>query len=247
VIGHGVETSVFHPLPELRQAEFAPEARSLLKQRLFPELPEPGDSFVVLNASRPGNRKRIDLTIEGFAKFARDKPHNVSLCLHQALGNEHSREEFMSIADRCDIRGRIEQVSLGNDRGPLSDDDLNLVYNACDLGINTSMGEGWGLVSFEHAAAGAAQIVPRHSACASLWDGVAEFLEPVERGVPGFSTLELQTVSSDGVAAALQRLYDDRELLRRRSLAAFEHATKPEFTWTVMVQQWDDLLQTLIH
>ena len=31
------------------------------------------------------------------------------------------------------------------------DEALNLIYNACDVGINTANGEGWGLVPFEHA------------------------------------------------------------------------------------------------
>lgn len=31
------------------------------------------------------------------------------------------------------------------------------------------MGEGWGMVSFEHVATGAVQIVPDRSACGKLW------------------------------------------------------------------------------
>ena len=31
------------------------------------------------------------------------------------------------------------------------DEQLNLIYNAVDVGINTANGEGWGLVPFEHA------------------------------------------------------------------------------------------------
>jgi len=36
----------------------------------------------------------------------------------------------------------------------LPDNELNIVYNACDIGINTSVREGWGLVSFEHGGYG---------------------------------------------------------------------------------------------
>ena len=48
--------------------------------------------------------------------------------------------------------------------GALSDADLNRLYNACAIGLNTSAGEGFGLVSFEHAATGAPQVVPDHDA-----------------------------------------------------------------------------------
>jgi glycosyltransferase involved in cell wall biosynthesis len=39
------------------------------------------------------------------------------------------------------------------------DSDINNMYNACDVGINTCLGEGFGLCNFEHASLGAAQVV----------------------------------------------------------------------------------------
>jgi len=50
----------------------------------------------------------------------------------------------------------------------LDDRELNLLYNACDVGLNTASSEGWGMVSFEHAATGAAQIVPRSWVCGEV-------------------------------------------------------------------------------
>ena len=74
------------------------------------------------------------------------------------------------------------------------------------------MGEGWGLVSVEHGATGAAQIVPRHSACEEIWEGAALMLDPIERLVPeAFSPLELAAVSAEQVAEALEMLYRDVE------------------------------------
>ena len=122
---------------------------------------------MVLNASRPDRRKRVDLTVKGFAQFAADKPANVRLCLHHAIMDEASERELRSVIQQCGIAERVSLNPLGN--GVAADDDLNLLYNACDVGINTSMGEGWGLVTIEHGAAGAPQIVPDHTACAELW------------------------------------------------------------------------------
>jgi hypothetical protein len=65
-----------------------------------------------------------------------------------------------------------------NSRPKFSDEQLNFLYNACDVGINTTTGEGWGMPSFEHAATRAAQIVPHHTSLADLWKGV---LIPLER------------------------------------------------------------------
>ena len=70
---------------------------------------------------------------------------------------------------------QLASLDLGDrvhvSRDEFSNDDLNRLYGACDVGVNTSCGEGWGLVSFEHALTGAAQVVPRNSVCEELWEG----------------------------------------------------------------------------
>jgi hypothetical protein len=40
-----------------------------------------------------------------------------------------------------------------------NDDTINQLYNACDIGINTANGEGFGLCQLEHLATGAPQVV----------------------------------------------------------------------------------------
>ena len=70
--------------------------------------------------------------------------------------------------------------------GVVDDRALNLLYNACDVGIDTSMGEGGG-GQLRHGAAGPAQIVPAHSACAEVWNGRAEMIPPARRYIPEFS------------------------------------------------------------
>lgn len=244
VIPHGVDTTTFHPLAPSIERQIEGGARRATRQHLFPNDPSWHDAFIVLNANRPMERKRIDLTIEGFARFAQGKPANVKLWLHHAIMNADEHAAMMALATRRDIADRLRLTPLGSP--PLADDELNLVYNACDVGINTAMGEGWGLVSFEHAATGAAQIVPRHSACAELWEGAAELIETQEIGVPRCSLLAMRTVSPTGVAMALERLYADREYRYAMSLAAFRNATKAEYRWERIAAQWrtvfDDLL-----
>src|ERR1700753_1257732 len=75
IIGHGVDTQAFHPLPGGRRAA---------RERLFPGQSDLHDAFIVLNANRNQPRKRIDLTLEAFATFAQGKPANVKLYLHMA-------------------------------------------------------------------------------------------------------------------------------------------------------------------
>ena len=223
VIPHGVDLDCFHPSPELLEASFASEGRVEAKKRVFADLRETDESFVVLNASRPDKRKRIDLTIEGFARFAADKPANVRLCLHQAYrGLPELEEQTRLLIRRLGLEQRIYLNPLAG--GIINDTDLNLLYNACDVGINTSMGEGWGLVSFEHGAAGAAQIVPDHTACGELWRGRGELIPPARSYTPEFSVLGHR-----------QRLAQE----------AFAAAQNPRYSWDIISKQFEDLFITL--
>jgi D-inositol-3-phosphate glycosyltransferase len=235
VIPHGVDLDRFFP--------FDAQGRAEAKKKVFPDLPHPAESFVVLNASRPDPRKRVDLTLEGFAIFAANKPPNVRLCLHHAIYGERERDQIQSSICRLALEDRVFVNPLGP--GVLDDRGLNLLYNACDVGINTSMGEGWGLVSMEHGASGAAQIVPDHSACSELWNGRAELIPPVRNYVPVFSVLEMGEVSSSGVAEALEKLYRNPDRRRKLAESAWLAAQQPAYSWNTIAAEFERLFLTL--
>jgi D-inositol-3-phosphate glycosyltransferase len=246
IIPHGIDPARFFPLPALTRAHFASPARARAKHRVFgdhSDQPDPHDSFVVLNASRLDVRKRVDLTVEGFAKFAAGKPPNVKLCLHHAIMDDESGQELVALIRKCGIADRVYFNPFGS--RVVDDEDLNWLYNACDVGVNTSMGEGWGLVSCEHGAAGAAQIVPDHTACAELWRGRAELIPPARFLVPPSSVLEMGEVSPDGVAHALDALYASPARCSALGRAAAEAALDPSLSWDVITRQFDDLFVSL--
>jgi glycosyltransferase involved in cell wall biosynthesis len=244
VIPHGVDRERFFPFPELRQAAFESAGRRQAKKKVFGDLADVDESFVVLNASRPDGRKRLDRTLEGFGRFAANKPANVRLCLHQAIRGAPEDRQIQAWVRQFGLEKRLVLNPLAH--GVVGDDELNLLYNACDVGINTSMGEGWGLVSFEHGAAGAAQIVPDHTACSELWSGRGELIPTTRHYTPAFSVLEMGEVSVEGVAQALENLYRDPS--RRRDLAetAFAAAQDPRYSWDAIAQEFDELFLSLV-
>ena len=244
VVPHGVDTVTFRPLAGTVEAQLGPGGRLEARRRLWPDQPDWHNAFIVLNANRPMPRKRIDLTLEGFAAFARDKPPAVKLWLHHAIMKPEEHAAIVAQVERLGIAERVRLSPLG--APPLSDADLNLAYNAADVGLNTAMGEGWGLVSFEHAATGAAQVVPRHSACAALWDGAGELVETHDVGVPDCTLLAMRAVIPQGVAAALERLYADPAYRRQQSLAAYQNATRPEYRWDRIAEQWCAVLDDVL-
>lgn len=245
VIAHGVDCETFFP-----RSTDVTEGDDLFSRQtaidtLYGNDPTLQDAFIVLNANRNQPRKRIDTTIEGFALFAQGKPENVKLHLH--MGNEDIGWDIVHLAERHGIEDRLILTTNGKNLPGVSDRQLNLIYQAAAVGINTSVAEGWGLVSFEHAATGAAQIVPRHSACEELWEGAALMLEPVIRLTTPDTLTDGYIVSPEGVATALERLYEDRELLRTMSLAAYARARKPSYRWEAIAEKWRELFNTMLN
>lgn len=225
VAGHGVDLEAFAPAPDVLAGDLAADARMQRARDLFGL---PGPAWVVLNASRPDPRKRIDLSIDGFARFARVAPPDVRLCLHHAVAHPEFVEPLRQQADALGIGGRV--LWWPPHGGPLDDAALCALYNACAAGLNTSLGEGFGLVSFEHGATGAPQVVPDHPALRELW-GESALRLPVRPARPAHSPLVMGEVNAADVAGALERLHGDRGLYRRLSGAAVERSREPDLRW----------------
>ena len=234
VIPHGVAIEKFFPLPDKAEA----------RRRMRLDDAEHRDAFIVLNANRNMPRKRIDLTIQGFALFAKEKPANVKLYLHMAT--EDTGWNVLILAKRYGIFDRLIMTQADNSRPAFSDEELNFLYNACDVGITTTTGEGWGMPSFEHAATRAAQVLPRHTSLADLWKDAAEFIDPVMTLTYPGNLTHAHIVTPEGVAAALQRLYENQPRREALAAAAYRNATRPELSWTAIAGRWRQLFDEVL-
>ncbi len=243
VVPHGIDTHRFYPLSD--DDGDIPARRLQARRALKLGDAQHLNAFIVLNANRNMPRKRIDITMQGFAEFAKDKPANVKLYLHMAT--EDTGWNVLVLAKRYGIFDRLIMTQADNSRPQFSDEQLNLLYNACDVGITTTTGEGWGMVSFEHAATRAAQIMPRHTSLADLWEGAAEFVEPfMKLTYPGNLT-EGHIVSPASVAAALEHLYQDTDYRKRLAESAYRNATHSEFNWTSIASRWQRLFEETLR
>lgn len=221
VAGHGIDLAAFKPAA----CGHGLDVRMRRAQQLF-DLPEP--AFVVLNASRPDPRKRIDLSLELFARAAAGLPANVFLCLHQAWSFPQFVLPLREQARNLGIADRV--LWWPPQSGPIADEDLDRLYNACAVGLNTSLGEGFGLVSFEHAATGAPQLLPAHPALRELW-GDAALLLPVRPAVSDYSPLRLGQVDVDAAGLLLRHLHDDPQLYRQKAEAALGRCLSADLRW----------------
>ncbi len=245
VVPHGVDTKVFYPYED----KGVLSGSDLAKRELLPvdKSPELQDCFVILNANRNQPRKRIDLTLLAFAQFIKGKEGRVRLYCH--MGIEDAGINILRVAGQYDFDDQLIVSTLENQIPGVPDDRLNLIYNACDVGINTSTGEGWGLVSFEHAATRKAQIVPDHSASAELWSEESAYMVDSPEPVMYDHISTLARVPSLGsIVDAMEDAYEDWLLgnLDEKAEAAYELVTQEKYTWTSVARQFDEIFTRVL-
>ncbi len=145
VFPHGVSTDIFYPLPgNVAKAYFG-----------FAE-----DDYVILNANRNTYRKGLDVTIRAFVEFLIQEhwDRRIKLFLHCDVDTRsgYCLSDIVE-TEACRHNVPVEKINQRIYRfmkPVVEDSEMNLIYNAADVGLNTCMGEGFGLCQLEHAALG---------------------------------------------------------------------------------------------
>ena len=234
VIPHGVTPGQFYPTDKA-------EARR--KLGLKPE------SFIVFNGNRNQFRKRIDITIKAFAAFAVDKPEAM-LYLHMGLKDQgwDIMEVFAREMSRVGLDPNNRIIMTSNQPNPpnVSVEMLNDIYNACDVGVNTCKGEGWGLVNFEHAACRVAQVVPDHTSCKEIFEGCGELIRCDHVDVDTNYAREMPCPSSDHLTEILNELYHSPEYCQRVADDCYNRVTDSQFAWDTVASQFGGVFEEVL-
>jgi glycosyltransferase involved in cell wall biosynthesis len=234
VIPHGVTPGQFYPMEKK-------EARRKLG------LDE--DLFIVFNGNRNQFRKRIDITIKAFAEFAVGRPET-RLYLH--MGMKDQGWDVMGVFARemsrvgLDPNGRIIMTTQTEGPPNVSVDMLNTIYNAVDVGVNTCKGEGWGLVNFEHAACGVAQVVPDHTSCKEIFEGYGELIRCDHVDVDTNYAREMPCPSSDHLVEILDQLYEVPEICDKIGQLCYQRVTDPQFSWDTVASQFGGIFEDVM-
>lgn len=235
VIPHGTDSSVFYPMDKTEA-----------KREMYSNQPwYSDDAFIVLNANRNQPRKRLDLSLQGFAMFAKDKPENVKIHMH--CGVIDSGFDIIKLARRYGVEERLIISNLVQGIQTIPDEKMNVMYNATDVGINTSMGEGWGLTNTEHAVTRTAQIVPNHSACAEIFHDCGLLIDaPIPYTYDHTQTVG-RLVSPGSLADHLQNLYDNPDLRNELAEKAYTKFTGESYKWENIANSWDVIFQGALN
>lgn len=187
------------------------------------------DDFIIVNANRNQPRKRLDIMMMAFAEVvSRHLDSPIKLLIATAPMGAWNLLEIYERELR--IRGvsleeGMKHIIFIDNPQALTDEDMNVLFNASDIGINTAMGEGWGLCNFEAAAVGIPQVVPAIGGFLDFFDkDNAILIEPKIKlytdmtidGCPGCAEI----CDAVDFADAVDQYYADDELRKRHAEAA---------------------------
>jgi glycosyltransferase involved in cell wall biosynthesis len=232
-VPHGVDLDIFRP----------PADRGAAKRRVGAE-----GKFLVLSDSRNQPRKMIPRLLDAFGLFAAGKD-DVLLHLHTDPDDPYCR----TVAYSYDVREDIRRLDLAGKvrftpgmvmkRGggiPLR--DLAAFYQAADVHLLASSGEGFGLPTLQAAAAGAVPMAGAYSASEELVSGHGEAIAVSDWTENEFG-IRRALIDTQDAAAHLERYYGDRALLARRS--GQSRAFAEAYGWDQVVDRWDGLIRSI--
>lgn len=236
VIPHGVDTDLYQP-------EEKAEALDVLGLR--GQLPD--DVFIVGNVNRNQPRKRVDLTLMYFAHWVEqfDIPDNVRLLIHCA--RKDLGPDIVSLARYLGIKNRLILTSTAaTSMSPgLPEEAMRHVYNAMDVQVTTTLGEGWGLTTHEGMACGIPQVAPRWSALRE-WARGAAALVPVDSYEAINESAVIGGVAGQSAfVGVLDLLYHDPDYRDELARKGLERAREPRFRWETIGKQFHELLSSV--
>ena len=245
MVYHGVDTEGFRPVSPgfpLRVGKQTVRTKDECKA-LFNISP---DRKVLLRTDRNATRKFYYVLLEAFAEIAVRDPA-VDLILHcvpnDAEGSD-LRQEIARLPD--DIAPRVKFTGAHDSWKGLTHDELVALYNAADIYISTTGGEGFGLTLAESLACGTPVVVTDWAAEREVVGDGGILIPPLQdtygRAVRYHSGFGMDWAVPDGrafVQPTLDLLANPRQ---RKALGASGRLhVQRSFSWVTAVSQFLDL------
>jgi hypothetical protein len=243
--------SKYGSFPDIRVLEHAVDASffsklsSPVRSTIRSSMNLSNEAVLFLNVNRNTQRKRHDLGVMGFVELIRRfplKPYYMmvvtSMNAQQGAYYDVARIYHTELTrvglDVKDWSNRLLLVDTSAKQVP--DSSINELYNAADVGINVSDGEGFGLCQIEHLFTGAPQIVTDIGTYRAFMDEtVCSFVPPLDRNYfPGTMALGLWAPTFDyrRLADAMEKTI---EVLPKMKVSADKFSFK---TWDEVCAQW---------
>lgn len=212
-VPHGIETKIYRPVDR---------AKARRSVEAFLKVDLQGKFLVVTVAANKGapSRKNFAGMFEAFAGFAKSHPDAV-FYLHTDAAGRYGGDDLLALAQAAGVADRlIFPPEYNLMLGLIPPDYLNDVYNAADVYLLLSYGEGFGLPTVEAQAAGCPVIVADGSTGPELcFSGEVVPAVPVQ-ALSGRYGCRWWMAIPGAATQALERAYQQQQDGERRTAAS---------------------------
>lgn len=241
IVPHGINPKDFHPLSYAEVADF--------RQKYFGPL---SDKFIITTVNRNQQRKDIPRTIMAFKEF-HDKYPDSLLYLHMA-----ARDQGWNLDKTIDSFGLSinKDVIFPNNFGPNKGFPipvLNRIYNASDVIVSSTTGEGWGLAQVEAMAAKTPIISPDNTACSEIAGEGRGIL--IRSGhdkehfvvLPHDNEVIRPIICVQDMVDAFEKMYKDEVARLRYGKTGYDWVTKNLIWDEHIVPQWEAIVDEAVE
>jgi glycosyltransferase involved in cell wall biosynthesis len=217
---------------------------------------EDDETFIVVNVNRNQPRKDIGRSLLCWHEFHKKYPNSLYY-LHTCMQDLGGNLPLMAAVAGLNVTGRGRDMEIMFSphafslQSPFSRGDLNKVYNAANLLISSSTGEGWGLATTEAMAAGTPVLVPGNTANLDIVGEHEERGYFIKTGgdidhtiwMYGHASQPRDCIHSNSCIAQLEHIYLHRQERQEKARAAQRWAL--DHTWKAQGRKWQELLKAL--
>ena len=252
-IPHGTDINVYHPLDRGNELIGQSQVgfRHRLRKQLLVGCEWHEDDFLVINVNQNQRRKGLLQTLLTFVWLMGEMPdRRLKLYMHMRSVNEAEGIDLKVIARELNLEESVMfgDAAFAGGKALMSESGLNMLYNAADLLLTTTHGEGWGLSVTEAMAAGCPVAAPRHTSLKELLGDGNEAVFDSIRGII-FDTIGHVLLTGDNnrlrpitdVSDAVRLISEGMEnprLLVGHVRRALEWIRRPEFRWDAIAARF---------
>lgn len=184
------------------------------------------DTFVFFSGGKNHPKNRLDIIIRSFVHFLKNNINNDVLLMMNCNDIDIGwdlKYLYTRLCREQNIQNMEKYICFCAKNNSLkNDDELSVIYAACDVGITVSPSKSFCLTPFEHSAFGVPQIIPN-------WGGLGESMnygcikiDPSDYYVYPFSIQklngEIRTLYYKYVSDAMEKYYTDRTFYETHSV-----------------------------
>jgi glycosyltransferase involved in cell wall biosynthesis len=203
----------------------------------------PKDSFIFLNLNRFATKKRLDLCVIAFVKFLKKTNAKDAYLYFPAITDKDPtilKQIYFMESKRNNIFFPGNFI-IGTQL--LNDDDVKRIYMACDVGLNSCDGEGFGLCNYEHASYGKPQIVSKVGGLQDYFNETNSLVCEPKYVSYSMDNERGEVVDADDLSDKMVKYYAARSLYNKHAKIVKEIPEK--YTWVNEVGNMMNVLKKL--